>query len=218
MNSDMNSNSNIEEAKSRLPLPKLMQELGYGERAKSNARCMFHDDKNPSFGIFQRNAQWFWKCQAGCGHGDEIHFLAKAKGIDVKDALKEFLRMAGVEGKASSAPKQAEAIKEKAVVQLRSLDQLLDAVCEALRRYVVFPLKEQPVVISLWVLHTWAFAAFDYTAYLSVWAASKRAGKSRVLDVLELLVKNPVKTESGSSAALIRSIDEKIRRPFLGRD
>jgi len=122
MNSDMNPNSNIEEAKNRLPLPKLMQELGYGDRAKSSARCMFHTDKTPSFGIFQREGQWFWKCQAGCGHGNEIHFLAKVKGIYIKEATKEFLRMAGVESKAKaitpdvpvSALQQAEAPKATA--------------------------------------------------------------------------------------------------------
>jgi len=60
MNNDMNFNPNIQEAKSRLPLPKLMAELGYGDRAKSNARCPFHSDQNPSFGIFQKDGQWFW--------------------------------------------------------------------------------------------------------------------------------------------------------------
>src|SRR5690349_8550124 len=94
---NMKSNSNVQEAKSRLPLPKLMAELRYGDRAKSSAHCMFHDDQSPSFGIFQKDDQWFWKCQAGCGHGDEIHFLAKVKGFDIKEATKEFLRMAGVE-------------------------------------------------------------------------------------------------------------------------
>jgi hypothetical protein len=104
---------------------------------------------------------------------------------------------------------------DKLAVNPRPLGELLDAACGVLRRYVVFQWPEQPAVISLWILHTWAFGAFDYTPYLSVWAASKRAGKSRVLEVLEFLVKNPIKTESGTSAALIRSIDEKNLPTFL---
>src|SRR5436190_2182821 len=124
MNNDMNPHSNIEEAKSRLPLPKLMQELGYGDCAKSSARCMFHDDKNPSFGIFQKDGQWFWKCQAGCVHGNEIHFLAKVKGIDVKEATKDFLRMAGVP--VSSVPKRAE--KREQIVRQLSLVEMLPIV------------------------------------------------------------------------------------------
>jgi tetratricopeptide (TPR) repeat protein len=58
-------NSNIQEAKGRLSLPDLMGRLGFSDRAKSSARCMFHDDKNPSFGIFQgKDGQWRWKCGA----------------------------------------------------------------------------------------------------------------------------------------------------------
>lgn len=216
-NSDMNSDSNIQEAKLRLPLPRLMQELGYGDRAKSSARCMFHDDKNPSFGIFQKEGQWFWKCQAGCGHGNEIHFLAKAKGTDVKEATKEFLRMAGVESKAklvtasapTSAPKQAATTEAKtATVQPRPLGELLDAVVAILWRYVVFSLPEQASVIAAWIVHTHLLEAFDYTAYLFVFSASKRSGKSRVLEVIEQLARKPIKTEGGSAAALVRSVGE----------
>ena len=128
-NSDMNSDSNIQEAKLRLPLPRLMQELGYGDRAKNNARCMFHDDNNPSFGTFQKEGQWFWKCQAGCGSGDAISFLAKAKGIDNKEGTKEFLRMAGIESNARpsslSAPKQPAATGDnQAIKRLASLHPL----------------------------------------------------------------------------------------------
>src|SRR5262249_38461403 len=95
------------------------------------------------------------------------------------------------------------------------LSDLLDSIVAVLRRYVVFPLEEQAEVIALWVAHTWTFCAFDYTPYLFVFAAAKRSGKSRVLEVLELLARNAKKTESGSSAALIRIIDDKRPPTFL---
>src|SRR5262249_8712087 len=91
----------------------------------------------------------------------------------------------------------------------------LDSIVAVLRRYVVFPLEEQAEVIALWVAHTWTFCAFDYTPYLFVFAAAKRSGKSRVLEVLELLARNAKKTESGSSAALMRIIDDKRPPAFL---
>jgi hypothetical protein len=86
----------ILEAKQRLPLPALMQLFGMGEQAKKSARCPFHDDKNNSFSIWQRDGVWFWKCHAGCGSGDEINFLEKHKGITRRDAIQLFLEMAGV--------------------------------------------------------------------------------------------------------------------------
>jgi hypothetical protein len=74
-----------------------MERLGYRDHAKDSARCPFHHpDRNPSFGTFQREGQWFWKCQAGCGHGDEITFLEKTQGLSRTEATKAFLRMAGV--------------------------------------------------------------------------------------------------------------------------
>ena len=100
-------------------------------------------------------------------------------------------------------------------VQPRPLAELLDAVSEFVCRYVVFPLKDQADVIALWVAHVWMLRAFDHTAYLWVWAAAKRSGKSRVLEVLELLCPNAELTQSGSSAALLRSIDENNPSTFL---
>src|SRR5262245_42949420 len=115
------------------------------------------------------------------------------------------------------APKQTAATIEAkpAPVQPRALGELLNAISAILRRYVVFPLQEQANVIALWVVHTWLIDAFDYTPYLNVFAAAKRSGKSRVLEVLELLCRNPELTQSGSSAALIRSIDEAKPPTFL---
>lgn len=95
-----------------------------------------------------------------------------------------------------------------APVNPRTLAELLDAVGEILRRYIVFQYPEQADACALWVIHTWAFNAFDYTPYLSVFAAEKRSGKSRLLEVLSLLVRNAQLTSGSSSAALIRSVDE----------
>jgi hypothetical protein len=87
--------SPIYEAKQRLPLPLLMRRLGLGDHAKKNALCPFHDDRNPSFSIFQQNGMWFWKCHAGCQQGDEITLLQKLTGVTRFEATKLFLEMAG---------------------------------------------------------------------------------------------------------------------------
>jgi hypothetical protein len=106
-------------------------------------------------------------------------------------------------------------VKQSGLDELTPLPQLLDTVVAMLCKYVVFPLKAQAEVIALWTLHTWVFEAADFTPYLWITAASKRSGKTRVLDVLAFLAKNAEKDESASSASLIRSIDEKNPPTFL---
>jgi hypothetical protein len=89
------SSTPIQQAKLRLPLPLLMQQLGLGDHAKKSARCPFHEDSNPSFSVFQIGDSWFYKCFAGCGEGDEINFLEKHNGISRNDAKNLYLKMAG---------------------------------------------------------------------------------------------------------------------------
>jgi len=85
------------EAKRRLPLPQLMAQLGHGDRARTSARCPFHQDSTPSFSVYQqRDGAWAWRCHAGCGAGDEPDFLARVRGIANPDACREFIRLAGL--------------------------------------------------------------------------------------------------------------------------
>jgi CHC2 zinc finger len=95
----------IAEAKRRLPLPVLMNQLGLGQHSKRSARCPFHEDKRNSFSVWQSERGWFFKCHAGCGEGDEINLLELHKCISRSDATKLFLEMAGVNGYAPYAPR-----------------------------------------------------------------------------------------------------------------
>jgi hypothetical protein len=90
----------------------------------------------------------------------------------------------------------------------RSLD---DAV-RFLRRFVVLS-DEQAVAVALWVAHTHAFDAAYATGYLAVTSAEKQSGKTRLLEVLELLVAKPWFTGRTSAAALTRKIADQ--RPTL---
>jgi len=87
----------LDQAKQRLPLPELMKRLGLAEHAKKSARCPFHHDEHPSFSVFhsKMGKGWQWKCQVGCGYGDEIAFLVKHFGISRREAIKRCLDMAG---------------------------------------------------------------------------------------------------------------------------
>jgi hypothetical protein len=89
--------SDIAEAKRKLPLPSLMQQLGLHEHAKKSARCPFHEDQHASFSVWRtESGAWLFKCHTGCGQGDEINFLELHKAISRSDATKLYLEMAGV--------------------------------------------------------------------------------------------------------------------------
>jgi hypothetical protein len=85
------------------------------------------------------------------------------------------------------------------------LPGLLDALVVFVRRFVVLSV-DQTAAIALWVFHTYTVDVCDCTPYLSVTSALARSGKSRLLEVLELLVREPMQTANISDAALFRSI------------
>ena len=70
------------------------------------------------------------------------------------------------------------------------LASLLDITVATIRRYVVLD-DACSVAATLWVAHTHVFEAFATTPYLSVTSAEKRCGKTRLFDVLSLLVARP---------------------------
>jgi Protein of unknown function (DUF3631) len=84
---------------------------------------------------------------------------------------------------------------------------VLDEAAAFVRRFVVVN-EAQADTLALWVAHTHAAVAFDSTPYLAVTSAEKRSGKSRLLEVLELVVHHPLMSANTSDAALFRSISK----------
>jgi Protein of unknown function (DUF3631) len=84
--------------------------------------------------------------------------------------------------------------------------ELLDDLRDLLRRFVVMS-QEQAVVTALWVVHTHLIDAADATPYLAVTSAEKRSGKTRLLEVLDLVVRAPWLTGRATAAVLPRKID-----------
>ena len=78
----------IDELKQKLPLPQLMEQLGYGEFAKRSVCSPFREDKNPSWGIYEDAKGWHFKDFATGEGGDELDFLAIHNKCDAKQALK----------------------------------------------------------------------------------------------------------------------------------
>jgi hypothetical protein len=72
-----------------------MVKLGKGDSAKNKALSPFRDEKNPSFGIFERDGRWFWKDFNGEG-GDELDFLMALENYDKGQALRFYKELAGI--------------------------------------------------------------------------------------------------------------------------
>lgn len=89
------------------------------------------------------------------------------------------------------------------------LAALLSAVEAFVRRYVIFPVEEGYPVVALWVAHTYVYGAFDSSPRLAVLSPDPGSGKTRVLELLELLCRNPLHAMSATPAALFRSIPER---------
>lgn len=136
----------------------------------------------------------------------------QARNVDFKTALHEAAQWAGQplsrsKPRAEAPASTAKAEPTKAPVTPRPLSELLDAAEGFLRKYVVFQYPEQALVCALWAIFTWVAEAFDFTPYLHVFSAEKRSGKSRLLDVLELLVKAPWRDSGATEAVLFRKIE-----------
>jgi len=71
----------------------------------------------------------------------------------------------------------------------------------------VFLSADQATSITLWIVHTHALKAAVTTPYLNISSAEKQCGKTRLLEVLRVLVANPWLTGRASAAALVRKID-----------
>jgi hypothetical protein len=85
--------------------------------------------------------------------------------------------------------------------------QLLHDLRTFLGRFVAFPEPEQADAVTVWIAHSHAVDAFDCTPRLSIQSAEKRSGKTRLMDLCVLLVRNAVSTASITSASLFRLVE-----------
>ena len=82
-----------------------------------------------------------------------------------------------------------------------------------LRRFVVLP-AHTLLPLALWAIATFTFESFDTFSYLTITSPTKRCGKTRLLECLELLTHEARRAANPSEAALFRMI-EKYRPTLL---
>lgn len=83
---------------------------------------------------------------------------------------------------------------------------LLETAIEFVARYVVLPGEAEEVTLALFAAHTYAIEAAHATPYLLVTSPERRSGKTRTLEVIELLVARPWRVTGASEAAMFRKI------------
>ena len=87
---------------------------------------------------------------------------------------------------------------------------ILDAVEKFFRRYVAFPTEHAFTAVTLWAAHTHAPSkTFYVTPRLVLDSAEPGSGKTRVLELLALLVLRPEMTISATVAAIFRMLAER---------
>lgn len=101
--------------------------------------------------------------------------------------------------------REHERAMDEAAGAIRPLAQVVDDLVRFLRTYIVMSV-EQVIVLAFWIAHTHAIDAADTTPYVHVTAPTMRSGKTRVLEVCEKLVANPLLAANATAAALLRSM------------
>lgn len=86
---------------------------------------------------------------------------------------------------------------------------VLDEVAEWIGPYLAFPSEHCLPVVTLWAAHTHAVGAFYVTPRLVLDSAEPGSGKTRVLEVLNLVCGSPEMVLSPTTAAIFRMIADK---------
>ena len=95
---------------------------------------------------------------------------------------------------------------DKVEIDCWPLAEILDAVHAFLGRFVIYPSKEAHDAHVLWIAHTHVMEAWESTPRIAFLSPEPASGKTRALEVAELLVPNPVEAINVSPAYLFRKV------------
>jgi hypothetical protein len=86
-------NAAIKASKESLRIPELWRLCGFEGNPSACCQSPFREDRKPSFSVYADGLRW--KDFASGEEGDAIDFLGKARGIENRQAIREFLALAG---------------------------------------------------------------------------------------------------------------------------
>jgi Protein of unknown function (DUF3631) len=94
-------------------------------------------------------------------------------------------------------------------------DLVLQQVHKFLGRFVAFPGKHEHTAAALWAVHCHMMDRWESTPRLACLSAEPGSGKTRVLEILELLVPRPVAAINVSPAYLFRRVADENGPPTI---
>ncbi len=116
-----------------------------------------------------------------------------------------------------AAPTTEEALLSSAIAlcnvqpePVRQLAVLLADVEAFLGRFISFPTEHAKVATTLWIAHTHVFRMFETTPRIAFISPEPASGKTRALEVLELLVAEPMATCNVTAPVLFRAMARPI--------
>jgi hypothetical protein len=90
--------------------------------------------------------------------------------------------------------------------EARSGDVMLQAICKLLARFISYPSMHALIAHVLWCVHAHLMQVWDSTPRIAFLSAEPASGKTRALEVTELIVPNPVSAVNVSPAYLFRKV------------
>jgi len=86
---------------------------------------------------------------------------------------------------------------------LAPASNIVDRVAAFVERFVFLKLKPIYRLVSLWIIATHLHQSFEYSGYLFIHSPDKQCGKTRLLEILDLLVLNSTGIDSSPTAAVV---------------
>jgi hypothetical protein len=164
--------------------------------------ALWPDNDEPGHGHMQRIAE---RLQDMCVSAGWVTWSEAPKHGDAADFLNGY----------GGTPEQAQAMVVEAVSAQRSGVSLLDALYDFLGRFVAYPSEHARRAHALWIVHTHLMDAWESTPRLAFLSPEPASGKTRALEVTELLVPRPVEAVNVTPAYLFRKAGDKEGRPTI---
>lgn len=150
------------------------------------------------------------RAEALVGHAAEVRVIDLAPdredGYDLGDWTLEASRDGGLRSGRHALEQLVKYAEPLDSFESVGLADVLEDLVRFVRCYVVMS-DAQATTAALWILHTHVFGSAEATPYLSISSAEKESGKTRLLEVLELLVARPWLTGRVTAAVLARKVD-----------
>jgi hypothetical protein len=94
-------------------------------------------------------------------------------------------------------------------------DVLLKDIEAFLARFVAYPCDAARIAHTLWIVHTHLMGAWESTPRIAFLSPVPGSGKTRALEITELLVPNPVESVNMTPAYLFRKVGDPEGLPTI---